>query len=93
MWPRFSLSASSGVVAGPCQHLWPLGAPMGAVSGAKSHKGEKTWPLHVPEGGTHWGWRFASSTYPTFGALPKKPQTQGAHKKLGAGPQLAPHAP
>ena len=41
MWPRFSLSAPSGVVAGPYQHLWPLGAPIGAVSGGKSQKGGK----------------------------------------------------
>ena len=40
---------SSGVVAAFQCHLEPLGAPMGAVAGAKSYKGEKTWPLHVPE--------------------------------------------
>ena len=54
MWSRFSLSAPSVVVAGPYQHLWPLGALTGAVLGAKI-KVERVKkmvilrPLHVLE--------------------------------------------
>ena len=44
-------------------------------------KGSQAW---WRMGGAHWAWRFASSTYPTFGALPKKPCTQGVRKKIGA---------
>ena len=47
MWSRFGLSAPSTIVAAPSQHLYPPGAPIGAVLGVGPRKCQKNAAFEV----------------------------------------------